>query len=209
MDRLLIRNYINDYFNTVLNKTFKPSCFCTYYSLDYQNSVLDDYNLESASYEITGNQSGLVWNKILYLPLFQVEKMDVEYKEDESGVTKPDLNSSFWIPSDYQIQPTTHDFVFFEQQEIQSQSFNDNTFRIKNFKKNWNANITFWNLEISSTYLTRDQIDLNCNKLFVFVDYNLSIYDQDSATIMYQILEKNQNMSIESYFDNRLGYYTF
>lgn len=207
MDRTLIRNYHKDFFREIKSRTFSPACLATYFTLDYENSVLDDEYLQNGSYELIGEYSGLVWKKILYLPLFQVEKMDVEYTEDESGYKKSNMTSSFWIPSEYGIQPSDFDFIFFNQDEIQSQTYNDNTFRVTSIKKNWNAMITYWNITIGSTYITKKQLNTQINEVLSFVDYEENIYNVDKALLMYKILEKNLNMNFNQSYDQRIGYY--
>ena len=109
-------NYISSYFSDIYNYYSKVhrAYPINYYSIDKNNTVWDDVELNAGSYEKAGvgELSGVKWKKIFKLPVDNIEQILPSSDNSESGQTqKESLYSSFSIPGTYGIKPSEWDVV--------------------------------------------------------------------------------------------------
>jgi len=95
-----IRHYSNEYLHTIYQYYAAAgiSYICTYYSLNIPGSVVDTSILDAGSYEITGELSGWLWNRIMLFPVYNTETIQNTFVSDERGMGKFDQVSSFNFP---------------------------------------------------------------------------------------------------------------
>jgi hypothetical protein len=110
-------NYIQDYFYTTyrLYVELYHAYPVTYYSLDFENSIVDDEHLLAMNYEKlgVGELSGVKWKKIKLLPVFGVEQIQpAQSSGDNKGMTYYEsMNSAISFPSIYGLKPVEWDVV--------------------------------------------------------------------------------------------------
>ena len=202
---------IHDYSAQYLKWVYKvyasqaPAYLCTYWNLDLPRSIYDGTVLEAASYEKIGNRSGLKWRKILFLPVFNIEQINPTFSADEEGFTKKDQVSSFWLPTEYGFQPSPWDFVKFEQHILQTQDDTYPIYQVVNFDKSTNTKNTFWRLNLRPIYYKSTEIDTQLSQVCVFSDYEKKIYDSSTGSFLFNLLEKNQNISLINNFYNKIS----
>lgn len=185
---------------------------CTYYHLDIPNSDLDKTELEAGSYEIIGDLSGLKWEKITLLPIYNTESIQPSFMADERGVGKFDQTTSFDVPSTYGITPTFTDFVLFDEIILNDGGVSTDTspiYRVSNIEKATNTQISFWKMTLNISQFTKTQLDSQTRETYSFVDYEKQIYQIDDATEMYTLLSKNNSLDLKSRFKDSLGLYVF
>ena len=146
---------------------------CTYYRLDIPSSGLDLDMLDAGAYETTGDLSGLRWEKIAMLPIYNTEQIQPIFTADERGFGKFDQNSTFNIPSIYGIVPTAKDFVIFDETIVNQDGENATSpvYQVVNFEKATNVYITFWKMNIRESYHHKDEIEAQSREAFSFFDY--------------------------------------
>jgi len=110
-----IYNYIEDFFKLIYDiygTAYIASYPVTYYSIDMKNSVLDNDELLSGSYEKggVGPLSGVRWKKIYMLPIYSVDQVRMDYQSSDRGIIY-EPSSQFILPSLYGIQPLENDVV--------------------------------------------------------------------------------------------------
>ena len=78
---LRLYHYPADYLNLVYRyyAAHGIAYICTYYHLDIPNSTLDTEILDAGSYEIIGDLSGLVWEKITMLPIYNTDQIQPSF----------------------------------------------------------------------------------------------------------------------------------
>lgn len=206
-----LRHYPADYLNLVYNyyATCATSYLCTYYHLDIPHSCADVTQLDAASYHMTGDLSGLVWEKITMFPIYNTEQIIPPFTADERGFGKFDQRSSFNFPTLYGITPTTHDYIFFEELVLNTnqESVSYPIYRVDNFEKATDSLITFWKLYFKSNYLTKDQLEEHVRQVYSFVDYQKKIYALDDSITLYKQMEKNEKIDLGQFYQKQFGYY--
>lgn len=208
-----INHYPNDYLNLVHNYYAKHSCKsfpCTYYRLDVENSICDKDILNGGSYEDTGILSGLKWQKILLLPVYQIEQITSDFASDEQGVTQPNQISSFSFPSSYGFYPTSWDFVNFQAITLnknEEEEVAPPLYRVNNFNKATNTAFTFYKLNIKIYHTSKIELENQVSDTYAFFDYEKRLYAIDEETKLYNILEKNSKLRLNDFFKSNLGFY--
>lgn len=205
-----IHDYAKDYLQTVYRYYAKHGVayLVTYYNLDLENSVYDGNILDSGSYTITGELSGLKWRKILLLPVYNIGQITPTFLADEEGFTKKDQVSEFNFPTEYDLQPMPHDFVKFEQDPLDPEKNRYPLYQVVNFDKATNTDISFWKVSLKISYKKEDDLDDHISKLCVFFDYNKRIYEIDKGTFLYRLLEKDKNLNaIEDFYNSNASLY--
>lgn len=109
-------NYINDFFWTInqyYEKVYRAFP-CTYYTINRDDTVWDDEFMMAGSYEKlgVGDWSGVKWNKIMMVPVFEIEPVVPNIQSEEQGLTyKESLRTQIIMPSTYGINPIAWDCV--------------------------------------------------------------------------------------------------
>jgi len=205
---------IHDYAKQYLEWTYKtysshsPAYLCTYYNLDLPNSVYDGNILDAGSYEKTGNRSGLKWRKILLLPVYGIEQIQPTKSAEEDGVTMKTQMTSFNFPTEYYIKPMAHDYIKFEQDILKPTNNQYPLYQVTNIEKATNTDKSFWKVQCQVDYRQEEDLENHLSQLCVFFDYNKKIYNIQTATTLYKLLEKNRSLQdMKKYFEVNGGYY--
>ena len=182
---------------------------CTYYSLDLNNSTYDKSVLDAGTYEKVGDLSGLLWNKILLLQVYQPDTLTLNFTGDEKGFGKFDQLTTLWIPSIYEIRPQVHDFVHFSNIEQRGNRFkvNQPIYEVVNLEKATNAESTFWKLYLKPATFDKPEIDKQLCGNYTFINYENKMYRTDNAIFLSKIADKNHSLSGNDFFNSVSGLY--
>ena len=199
------QEFVYKYYASHSHQTY----LCTYYNLDLHNSVFDGDILDGGSYEKVGSKSGLRWRKIMFLPVYNLEAIQPQTNADEKGVTKAGQTTTFNFPTVYDIQPMPHDFIKFDQHVLKP---TDNTYpmyEVENIDKATNTDITFWKVALKNSYRKEDSfVEKHISSVHVFFDYTKKIYDSNTGTFLYRLLEKNTKLkAMENHYQKRSNFY--
>jgi len=205
--------YPSDFLNLVYKyyAAHGTAYICTYYHLDIPHSCLDLKTFDAASYHITGDLSGLVWEKLSMFPIYNTSTVNPTFTADERGFGKFDQNTDLNFPTLYGLTPTALDFIYFTEPIIES---TDNTskdhslFRIVNFDRATNTLFDFFKVSLKIHYIKKSEIENQISQVYTFFDYQKQIYKLDYATTMLKQMEKNVKIPLNNYFDQGFGYYT-
>jgi len=182
---------------------------CTYYHLDLTNSICDKDILDGASYEDIGEWSGLVWEKILMVPMYNTEQVSVNFFADERGFTKAEQKTSFNFPTLYGIIPTAKDFVIFDEIVVNkdSQPRDYQVFQVVNKERATNSWFDFWRVNVDITHWKKSQLDEQVRETFIFIDYEKQIYPATIGQILYSNMQKNSNVRLTDFYRHDIGVY--
>jgi hypothetical protein len=207
-----LQHYPADYLNLVYRyyAAHGIAYICTYYHLDIPNSTLDLDQLDAGSYEIIGNLSGLVWEKIVMLPIYNTEQIQPSFSADERGFGKHDQITALNFPTLYNIQPTSRDFIHFEElplNDSNAPNVESPMYQVVNFEKATNTFFSFWKLSAKVSWYTKPQLEQNVREVFAFVDYEKQIYQIDTAQSLFKLLEKNSKLGTNKFYRDQVGWY--
>jgi len=181
---------------------------CIYYHCDLEHSNCDQDVLDAGPYETLGDLSGLVWEKINMLPIYNTEQVNVTFNADEKGFLKNNQETSFNIPSEYKILPTNFDFVYFYPFIFKEKDKTENFYQIRHFEKATNTDITFWRIYVKTAHKFKEKIDNQIIKDLTFIDWLKSIYStEDSLKIMKQLSQTKKNNMRENHYSPNSGLY--
>lgn len=180
----------------------------TYYHLDLSNSVCDKTILAGGSYQRFGELSGRRWKKINMLPVYNIEQVQLALTSDESG-NNFNSNTSFFLPTIYQIQPHVHDFMIYEQIKERDDPYTAYTpmYEVNNVEKTSQAKLTFWKVQLEVSGNIKDQIEKQLSGNYTFVEYEKQIYPTSDAIFLQKMIVKNSKLNINSFFSDKCGLY--
>jgi hypothetical protein len=209
---LRLYHYPSDYLNLVYRyyAAHGIAYVCTYYHLDIPNSTLDLDVLDAGSYEIVGDLSGLVWEKIVMLPIYNTDQIQPAFTADERGFGKHEQTTNFNFPTLYNIQPTARDFIHFEElplNEGNAPNVDNPIYQVINFEKATNSYFSFWKVAAKVSWYKKSQIEANVRETFAFVDYEKQIYQIDTAQMLFKLLEKNSKLGTKKFYREQVGWY--
>ena len=200
-------NHINEYFKLLTqfyqNWSLSNACV-TYYSLDIENSHIDDDKLMNGSYELVGDLSGYRWRKILKLEVNNIEQTMTTPTADEKGVTYSEKLTSCWIPSNDQIECHVHDFVVFSDCQDSDNYYlrNPPVFEVVNVEKSPDFDCAFYKVMLKVTYLSQTMLDNQITSLLYYSDYEKGLYGIDDSICLETLLsERSKNKC--NYFHNK------
>jgi hypothetical protein len=192
----------------------------TYYSLNIPVSTTDLSILDGGSYELTGDMSGLMWNRIFMFPLYNIEYISNNFTADEKGFGKFDQVSSFNFPSIYGIKPQPHDHVIFEETILNNDNdeyflgidqtgHNNDTpvYQIINFEKATNTSVSFWKCSVKITHRKERNFDAHIYENYVFVDLEKKIFNSEIGTFLFNLTDRNKKLQGNRFFKENIGYY--
>jgi hypothetical protein len=192
----------------------------TYYSLNIPVSTTDLSILDGGSYELTGNMSGLMWNRIFMFPLYNIEYISNVFNAEERGFGKFDQISSFNFPTIYGIKPQPHDHILFEETILNDDTdeyflgVDDNKhnpltpiYQVVNFEKATNTPVSFWKCNIKISHRKEKDFDNHIYQNYVFIDQQKRIYSSDIGTRLLDLINKNGTLNINNYYKENIGYY--
>jgi len=219
-----IQKYTHDYLQLVYRYYAEAgiSYICTYYNLNIPDSVTDLTILDGGSYERVGELSGLLWNKILLLPIYNTETVQNTFVADERGMGKFDQITSFNFPTVYGMKPRIHDFVYFEELHLEDEhnkiyklkSITDEyktsaipVYEVSHFEKATNTDITFWKVNLKISQFTATNIDKQLSGHFIFYDLQKRIYESPKGSFLFKMLERNRKLKANNFYRERCGLY--
>ena len=186
-----------------------PNVNVTYYSLDIENSLIDEDKLVGGPYEAVGKLSGLRWRKYLNVPVSNVEQLPTNVSADEKGVTSSDKITSMKIPSNTHIECHNHDFLCFTdlQDKDNYKLRNPPLFEVINVEKSPDFETTFYKISCKISYIPMSNIDWQVDGLFNFFDYEKKLYGIDDSICMQQLIEQIQFGICNEFFNKNTGLY--
>lgn len=206
-----INDYSLDYFELIYQyySNCARSVPITYYSLDLPNSVYDGELLKGGSYEVMGNLSGLLWKKILTLPVYNFEPIPWNMNADEEGVLFKNRTSTLWLPSIYELRPMIHDYVIYEQPAQRNDEFQDQLplYEVVNLEKASSGELTFWKASLKSTFHTKKSIEEHLSGSYIFSDFEKHIYKASDALFLNRLQVKNSKLNLNDYYKEQIGLY--
>jgi len=206
-----INEYSLDYFEFLYRyyAACAPSQPVTYYNLDLPNSVYDASLLQAGSYEMIGNLSGMRWKKITMVQAFSFEPVPFSLQADETGPNFKDRTSSLWLPTVYELMPSVHDFVVYDWATSRDDELKDQlpVYEVVNLEKASSGEVTFWKVQLKSTFRRKSEIDLQLSGSYSFVDYEKHIYRTTDAAFLHRMMLKNENLKVNEFFKDRIGLY--
>lgn len=203
--------YVEDYLNLIYRYYAEHGIayICTYYHLDLTNSICDKDQLDGASYETIGDLSGLLWEKIIMLPIYNTERVNIPFTADEKGFGKFEQRTSLNFPSTYGITPTSTDFVIFDELIVNkdSEARNVPVFRVVNKERSINSFFDFWRVNLEVTFYTKENIETQVRETFIFSDYEKDIYPISVGEDMVKMMDKNSNLQLGNAYKQNIGLY--
>ena len=206
-------NYLNEYLNLQLNHyaIMNPNYFCTYYKLDYGNSIIDDRPyIQSGNYHLVDEKSGRVWKKIHLLPLWNVESHGpVNYKASEDGVTR-EIITSFTIPDYLGVRPTARDFVHIYDNVANKTNPNSTLLMVQNRSETQVGTRKVYKIDCKNTFQVLSQLDVpeNISSEWIYVNFFRKIFSYDSGKMILDVLSKNYEV-FEKLTTDETSYFTY
>jgi len=179
---------------------------CTYYRLDYTNSIKEEDKFESGAYEIIGEYSGYKWHKIYMFPAAFCEPItNISPVRDERGRIL-ELNTSFVIPGQLFMQPLYNDLVIFPTTLRPNEFEKYPSYIVSGIERAIFSNETLYKVTVQSFHASEDMIDAQVDDEYIFIDYFKKIYPLATGT---QLLNLMSNVETEmwdfhnTYFDKK------
>jgi hypothetical protein len=207
-------NYIEDYFKFAyeLYRNEYPAMPCTYYSLDFENSVMDKEILDAGAYERfgLGNLSGLKWKKILMLPVWNIDQVQPTYESSEKGLILQDSEwSQVTFPSTYGIKASELDFVLFEQDFAQTDLNIKPLFVVTQINMaHYGDYFNMWQCRLKVVH-DRLSLEKQISSYWMFLEYSKMIYPAENANILLKLERKNKLLTdnLYSMYNENVGFY--
>lgn len=222
---LQVRGYPDNFFKTLYGMYISnqvPSYVVTYYRFDFERSNIDKGkfdiqkfgNIASGAYEDTGNYSGMKWQKILFFPLFGLQKISNSRVADERGVQELDNTTEFGFPYSFGFFPNPWDFVDLSRKYLnesdngmEGQKFP--LYRITDVQDEIQGFKNIYKIKTKSYHTTAEELEQHLSGIYAFSDYEKRIYQADQVIEMYKTIKNSQTFqSISNNLDNLTGYYT-
>jgi hypothetical protein len=192
-------SYIEEYQNLLYDVYSKThtAYLLTYYNIDSTATIWDNEFLMGGAYEKIGDFSGIIWKKILLMPVFFAEETTTQFDAQESGHIKENI-TSFVFPSSYNLVPKPSDIIKLEQSFLQPNDDRHPLFVITGVEKATNTSRTFYKVkcEIEQSRTTTE-LDIQVEDTYVFIEYFKRIYQIDDASFIVRLLYKNNLISEE------------
>lgn len=207
-----IYEYISDYHKLLYDFYSKHAVafLVTYYHLNVDETIWDDNKLLNGAYEDFGNLSGVLYDKILLLPVYFMEEVSTSFDGQEIGYIK-EGTTNLTIPSTYGFIPYPGDIIKFDQTFLRETNDTYPLFRIEGVEKSVNTDFTFWKL-IAHQYQSRTIANIEeqqLNRVLAFLDYAKNIYVLDDSLYLTSLLVKNEKLRIilKNLYDENSGLY--
>lgn len=186
-----IENYIQLLYNTYnLNYKAVP---IIYYNYSFDGSIIDWDELQSGSYDLFSDNSGVRWNRIFMLPFFTTEPGNMNNDSNEKGIYHS-VEISGIIPNEYSINATEYDHVYFIDDINDILDKSNPLFRVINVDyTSLKKNINFEHINLKTYSNDRDKIDNYIYNDYIFLNSFNKIYDYTLG----KKLENSKNMLIE------------
>ena len=209
-------NYVEDYFNTahkIYEKVYQGFPV-TYYSIDFDNSVMDLEQLNAGTYEkdLVGPLSGTRFLKILMLPVFSVEPVQPRLNADERGLTTRDsMRTQLAFPDTYNLKPNVGDVVWMSQDFMMKTVDTQPLLIVNNVEySNW-GDYVFYKCDLDIAPFSREQLELQISEYFSFHNFYKRIYRQNVSRLLVKLEEKAEESTatVNGLFEDACGFYLF
>ena len=212
-------NYISDYYNTVYgyySKHFLNGYPVTYFSIDWDASVVDKTQLKAATYEKfgVGELSGLKFKRILMLPVYAIQQVQPNYSADQRGYTMTDSErTEFAFPSDYGIKPYPWDVIHFSQEFMKTSNTPskdiDPLFVVMNVNKATHGDKTHHQCPVKVAPFKRTDLLKQVSSTYMFLEFTKKVHRVDTANLLLKLQKKNKIIKnkLDSSYKQSTGFY--
>lgn len=182
----------------------------TYYHIDVTDTIWEDEDVFAGAYDRVGEYSGIKWNKILLLPLYYTEEVTSVFDGQDIGLIR-ELETSFVLPSIYNITPLVGDKIKFEQDFLRPTNNVFPIFNVTGRESSVYTDITFYKLRVKvEQSITETQLDRQVEDTYAFFDYDKRIHSIPNSTFLTRLLLKNDIIREKLknlFYDKNSGFY--
>ncbi|MCK9597029.1 hypothetical protein M0R19_07630 [Candidatus Pacearchaeota archaeon] len=172
---------------------------CTYFRLDYTNSIKEEDKFESGAYEIVGEYSGYKWHKIYMFPAAFCEPItSITPTRDERGRVL-ELTTSFVIPGQLFMQPLYNDLVIFPTTLRQGDFEKYPSYIVSNVERAIFSNETLYKVTVQAFHASETMINNQVIDEYIFVDYFKKIYPIDVGMQLLSLMNTVQTEMLDFY----------
>jgi len=207
-----IYDYIHEYQRLVYEVYSKHAIafLTTYYHIDVQETIWDDEELTGGAYERVGELSGIMFHKILLLPVFFSEEITTVFDGQEIGYIK-EGETSLVIPSTYNFIPLPGDKVKLEQAFLRQVNDTYPVYTVTGIEKSTNTDLVFYKLKVKvEQSITEEQLQDQVSSVYSFFEYSKKIHTLDNAQKMTELLRRSADLRgriKQSFYDTNSGFY--
>jgi hypothetical protein len=207
-----IYDYIHEYQQLVYDFYSKDvvAFLTTYYHIDTEETIWEDEKVFAGSYDRVGEYSGVVWSKILLLPVYYIEEVVTAFDGQEIGYVKEN-ETRFVIPSTYNFTPLPNDKIKLEQAYLRPTNDTYPVFNVSGVEKSVNADRLFWKLKVDvEQSITETDLNRQVSDVYSFYEYDKKIHELEDAEYLTKLLSKNQilrDRCKQKLFDANSGFY--
>lgn len=206
-------NYIEDYFYTSYRLYIElyHAYPITYYSLDFENSIIDDEHLMAMNYEKigVGKLSGIKWKKINLLPVFGVEQIQPSQNSGDKGMTYHEsMYSSIAFPSIYGLKPTEWDIVDLNLGFRSSSIKISPLFVVSNINlAHQNDYFQIYQCRLSVAPFDLTMLEKQISSYYTFLEHEKRIFPIDVSNCLLNIHERFENVAgnLRNLFNHKTG----
>jgi len=207
-----IYDYIHEYQRLVYEVYSKHAIafLTTYYHIDVQETIWDNEKLMGGAYERIGELSGIMFHKILLLPVFFSEEITTMFDGQEIGYVK-EGETSLVVPSTYNFIPLPGDKVKLEQAFLRKVNDIYPIYTITGIEKSTNTDLVFYKLKAKvEQSVTEEQLQNQVSGVYSFFEYSKKIHTLENAQKMAELLRRNavlRSRIKQSFYDDNSGFY--
>ena len=173
---------------------------CTYYRIDYTNSIKEEKKFESGAYEIIGEFSGYKWHKIHFFPAsFSEPITNITPARDERGRIL-EMTTSFVIPGQLFMQPLYNDLVIFPTNLRPNEFEKYPSFIVSGIERAIYSNETLYKVSVQAFHADEQMIDNQVIDEYIFIDYLKKIYPIDVGTEILSLMDLTKT-EIREFYD--------
>lgn len=205
-------NYIDEYLDLVINKygVMRPNYFCTYYKLDYDNSVLDERpDVDAGSYHIVGPElSGRKWKRIELMPVWLTEGgQPIQNMMKEEGITR-EINNTFVFPDYVGVRPTAGDYMYIYNDISNKREEDAPLYKIVGREDSLAGKRKIYRVTAKNTYDTvRDlEKDDNISSYWIYINFFRKIFADEPGRKILETLSYSYDLFERLKTDTRLRY---
>jgi hypothetical protein len=207
-----IYDYIHEYQRLVYDFYSKDvvAFLTTYYHIDTESTIWEDENMFAGSYDRVGEYSGVMFNKILLLPVYYIEEINTAFDAQDIGYIK-EGETTFAIPSTYGFTPLPNDKIKMEQSYLRPDNDVYPIYNVTGVETSTNRDRTFWKLKVRiEQSITETQLNQQVSNTYAFFEYDKQIHTLEDAQFMTKLLSKNEDLKDcikQNLYDSRSGFY--
>jgi hypothetical protein len=206
-------NYISDFYDTIYRyySNVYQAYPITYYSIDWKNSTLDKNELLAGSYEKynVGDLSGVKFNKILMLPVGNVEQMQPQQESGDSGLHfSSSLIGGFTIPTTINLKPLEGDIVHFSQDFMMREKNIGPLYVVTNMNLATFGDLNVYQLRIKVIGSKLTEVEKQISNYLMFLEHTKNIHPITNAELLLKLQDKNNLLAerLNNLFHNS-GFY--